>query len=135
MIFVDTGAWFATTVQSDSRHHMAHDWMVSNTAPLVTSDYVVDELVTLLKSKGYPDMARKVGRDLLVTNVIAVEYISKLDIENAWKTFEQFDDKPWSFTDCTSRVLMQRLGIRAAFAFDDDFRQFGTVDVVPTLAA
>lgn len=40
-------------------------------------------------------------------------------------------DKQWSFTDCTSRVVMERLGIQKVFAFDDHFRQFGTVTVVP----
>jgi predicted nucleic acid-binding protein len=44
--------------------------------------------------------------------------------------FQRFHDKEWSFTDCTSRVVMQRLGIQRAFAFDDHFRQFGTVTVV-----
>ena len=43
----------------------------------------------------------------------------------------QYQDKGWSFTDCVSRVIMQRLDIRTAFAFDDHFRQFGTVTVVP----
>jgi hypothetical protein len=29
------------------------------------------------------------------------------------------------------RVVMERLGIQRAFAFDDHFRQFGNVSVVP----
>ena len=32
----------------------------------------------------------------------------------AWETFEQFDDKNWSFTDCTSKVVMEQLGIKIA---------------------
>jgi uncharacterized protein len=48
-----------------------------------------------------------------------------------WSVFKTFSDKGWSFTDCTSRVLMERLGIAQAFAFDEHFRQFGTVTVVP----
>jgi len=34
-------------------------------------------------------------------------------------------DKRWSFTDCTSFVLMQNLGIRKALTFDANFRQAG----------
>ena len=43
----------------------------------------------------------------------------------------QFDDKQWSFTDCTSRVVIDRLSLPTAFAFDEHFRQFGNVTVVP----
>ncbi len=50
---------------------------------------------------------------------------------NAWEIFSRFRDNEWSFTDCVSRVVMGRLGISVAFAFDEHFRQFGTVSVVP----
>jgi predicted nucleic acid-binding protein len=45
--------------------------------------------------------------------------------------FRRFADKDWSFTDCTSCVVMQKLGITTACSFDHHFRQFGTVSVVP----
>jgi len=45
--------------------------------------------------------------------------------------FRDYADKRWSFTDCTSKVVMERLGIRTAFAFDHHFKQFGDVKVVP----
>lgn len=57
--------------------------------------------------------------------------IEEQDFLQAWELFRRYDDKAWSFTDCTSRVIMERLGIQRAFAFDDHFRQFGTVTVVP----
>lgn len=49
----------------------------------------------------------------------------------AWQVFHDFDDKDWSFTDCTSKVLIEQFGIETAFTFDHHFRQFGTVVVVP----
>jgi hypothetical protein len=36
-----------------------------------------------------------------------------------------------SFTDCVSYLVIQRRGIRTAFAFDEHSRQFGIVTVVP----
>lgn len=45
--------------------------------------------------------------------------------------FDSCDDKNWSFTDCTSKVVMEQLGVKAAFAFDHHFHQFGTIQVVP----
>jgi len=52
-------------------------------------------------------------------------------VQAAWEVFRQFRDKQWSFTDCVSRVVIERLSIPAAFAFDEHFRQFGNVAVVP----
>jgi predicted nucleic acid-binding protein len=49
----------------------------------------------------------------------------------AWETFERFADKDWSFTDCTSKVVIEQLGITHAFSFDHHFQQFGTVQLVP----
>jgi len=53
------------------------------------------------------------------------------DIAEAWLAFRQFQDKSWSFTDCTSYAVMRPLQIAQAFSFDHHFRQFGTVTVVP----
>jgi len=60
-----------------------------------------------------------------------IHKITAADLSLAWKTFEQFDDKGWSFTDCTSKVVMEELGITTAFTFDQHFKQFGTIQVVP----
>ncbi len=35
------------------------------------------------------------------------------------------------FADCTSKVVIEKLGLAYAFAFDQHFRQFGTVAIVP----
>ena len=78
-----------------------------------------------------PRARRQAGRDLLNNPDIRIKWITPTDFDTAWTVFQQFNDKAWSFTDCTSRVIMQRLGIEQAFAFDEHFRQFGTVIVVP----
>jgi len=54
MIFVDSGAWFATAVPSDRRHVEARLWLAQNSEQLLTSDYVVDEILTLLRARGEP---------------------------------------------------------------------------------
>ena len=48
MIFVDTGAWYALATPSDPDHQAATAFVASSTAPLITSDYIVDELLTCL---------------------------------------------------------------------------------------
>ena len=60
-----------------------------------------------------------------------IHKVTAADLTLAWKTFEQFNDKDWSFTDCTSKVVIEQLNIEVAFAFDHHFNQFGTIQVVP----
>lgn len=57
--------------------------------------------------------------------------ITSDDFTRAWRVFVQFSDKGWSFTDCTSKMIMERLSISTAFSFDEHFDQFGSIVRVP----
>lgn len=131
MIFVDTGAWFATFVPNDSDHQAANAWLDTNTDQLITTDYVIDELLTLLKIRGEFQRSLNLGRSIFAEEVVSIEWVLPGDALQAWEIFQQHHDKGWSFTDCVSRAVIERLHIGTAFAFDDHFRQFGTVTVVP----
>ena len=131
MILVDTGAWFAAFVPNDADHSAADAWLETNTDLLVTTDYVIDELLTLMKMRGEFQRALRVGAALFTEEIAQVVWVLPEDIAHAWETFQRYHDKGWSFTDCVSRVVMERLGIQRAFAFDDHFRQFGAVIVMP----
>ena len=48
MIFVDTGAWYALAVPSDTDHAQAKSFLYAIDEQLITTDYIVDELLTLL---------------------------------------------------------------------------------------
>lgn len=104
--------------------------MRSNREPLVASDYIYDELLTLFRARGHMDRAHDWANQVRQGRCEIIR-ITESDILDATDVFFNYADKQWSFTDCTSRVLMQRLGIQRAFAFDEHFRQFGTVAVVP----
>ena len=130
-VFVDTGAWFAYFVRRDLDHPAAVAWMRKNRQPLITTDYIIDELLTLLKLRENHRVAVAAGEGLWQQRVARVEYVTPEDIRRAWEVFRKYHDKDWSFTDCTSKVVMERLGITQAFAFDSHFEQFGTVVRVP----
>ncbi|MGO9599935.1 MAG: type II toxin-antitoxin system VapC family toxin [Isosphaeraceae bacterium] len=130
-IFVDTGAWFARLVPSDGDYPAAREWFEQNTYPLITTDYVLDELLTVLKVRGEYQRALEVGPSLFNGDVCDLEWVTQADVRNAWQIFSTYRDKGWSFTDCVSRVVMERLHITTAVAFDEHFHQFGTVTVVP----
>lgn len=130
-VFVVTGAWFAYFVRRDPDHNLARDWVSTNESPLVTSDYILDELFTLLKIRESHVVAVAAGKVLIEERVCQIIKITPEDFTRAWAIFLQFSDKGWSFTDCTSKVIMERLNIRTAFSFDEHFEQFGSVIRVP----
>lgn len=131
MIFVDTGAWFARYVADDVDHATAVQWFRSTPDRIVTTDYVLDELLTLLKVRGYAAIAFSIGDKFLAGKACQLEYVQAADINRAWNIFSQFRDKGWSFTDCTSLAIMERLQVSVACAFDSHFRQFGNIVIVP----
>src|SRR5437899_2552668 len=108
MIFVDTGAWFASVVPTDQHHVDAVRWLATNRQPLVTSDYVVDETLTLLRMRGHASRASTLGEDLFSSRLAHIYYLTEEDVLATWRVFERYADKDWSFTDCSSRVVMER---------------------------
>jgi hypothetical protein len=98
---------------------------------LVTSDYVFAELLNLLKMRRESKRAFELGRQILEGKVCRVVWVEKDDVYKAWTYFETYRDKSWSFIDCVSRTVMERLSIPRAFAFDQHFREFGNVTIIP----
>lgn len=131
MIFADTGGWFATAVPDDINHAAARRWLTQNQQPLLTTDYVVDETLTLLRSRGQNVVALTMGQHFFDGALATIYHLTEDDIRQTWEVFSRFADKEWSFTDCASKVVIEKFGLSQAFAFDQHFRQFGTVAVVP----
>ena len=131
MIFTDTGGWYGMSVPEDPNHSAALDWSARNRQPLLTTDYVVDETLTLLRARGHSAVALALGRKFFDGSLATIYHLTEDDIRASWEVFTRFADKEWSFTDCTSRVVMGKMEITEVFAFDQHFRQFGTVTVVP----
>ncbi|WP_169973726.1 type II toxin-antitoxin system VapC family toxin [Tautonia rosea] len=131
MIFVDTGAWYSRLVPSEVDHLQVVRWLATQTEPLLTTDYVVDETLTLFRSRGHTTLAIAFGDHIFRGDLARLYVLSETEIRLAWETFRRFDDKGWSFTDCTSKVVIERLEITTALALDQHFRQFGSVTVVP----
>lgn len=131
MIFVDTSGWFASIVPSDRDHEIAKNWFLQNGERLFTTDYVVDETLTLFKSRDERTRALQIAEDLFSGELAEIFYLSEDDILQTWNIFQKFSDKDWSFTDCSSKFICEKLGITHTFSFDKHFRQFGTVLVLP----
>jgi predicted nucleic acid-binding protein len=131
MTFVDTNMWYATMVNTEPGHEIARRLLTEHAGRLVSTDYVLDETLTLLRTRGYNRHALALGQGLVLEASARLIHVTREDIAEAWRIFRDYSDKEWSFTDCTSKVVMERLGITTALSFDHHFHQFGSVNVLP----
>ncbi len=98
---------------------------------LIASDYLLDEVYTLIRMRVGHRAAVDFGQSIQASRFFRIEPVTPADFEAAWRIFSRYDDKLFSFTDCTSFAVMERLRIRTAFTFDDNFRDYGKFTVKP----
>ena len=128
-IFVDTSGWYALVDAGDRDHDRATYWFKQNRCPLITTDYIFDEILTLVRTSLGHGEAVKFAEKLLVSRLAQLISVTEDDKERAWEVFQSYDDKVLSFTDCTSFAVMERLGIDTALTVDHDFRALGYIMV------
>ena len=130
-VFVDTSAVYALLDRGDGWHKAAaatlQSLRLARTEPLLTN-FVVAESHALALSRLGPEIARR----WLLGNVWPVERLTEHDEARARAIIAQYTDKTFSYTDATSFAVMERLGLRRAFAFDPHFQQYGFQVVGPS---
>lgn len=129
MIFIDTGAFYASKVVNDINHSSAINIEKSISegryGKMVTTNYILDELFTLLRGRVSYDQIIKIGESIKKSPNIRIIWILEALEEKAWEFFIKNQDKTYSFTDCTSFIVMKSLGIDIAFTYDSHFKQAG----------
>jgi uncharacterized protein len=128
MVFFDTGAWVAIADESDQYAEQAgriYTRLVLKREQLVTSDLVLIETYNLLLRTIGNKATRDFADKLKIISSLQIVTVTQTDSARAWKILEKYSDKEFSFTDCTSFALMERLKIKFVFAFDSHFKQFG----------
>lgn len=129
-VFVDTSAWYALADRKDPDHADAAQCLGQWSGRLVTSNFVMDESVTLIRYRLGHVAAQTFGETLLAGVAARMVAITRRDERRAWQIFSRYRDKAFSYTDCTSFAAMERLHVKAAVAIDEDFRAFG-VECLP----
>lgn len=77
---------------------------------MLTTDYIIDETLTLLRAHDQKCKAIEFGQLIFVGRLGRVHYLTRSEIAAAWEVFRTFADKEWSFTDCTSKIVNESLG-------------------------
>jgi len=133
VIFVDTGAFLARFVERDQYHDSAIiHWrsLQSDGRQCFTSNFVLDETITLLGRRSTYKFAAERARKLFGSSLLSILRPDEKDELAAVELFEKFADQSVSFTDCVSFVLMKTHDIKCAFTFDRHVTHAG-YDVEP----
>lgn len=137
-VFLDTGCLIALEAADDQHHAAAirHWQEFLRTRPrLVTTSFVLDEVVTFFTSRSRHAKAIEVGKRLLTSPSVRLVHVDEELFRAAFEYLERRPDKRFSLTDRVSFVLMDRLGVRQALAFDAHFEQAGFARLPSTLLA
>jgi uncharacterized protein len=129
-LFVDTAGWVACSDAADPAHKRAaaarNRWLEEG-GLLVTTDYVADETLTLLRLRLGLGAAEAWWRQVDGSSHLRWEFISLARADKARGWFFRYADKEFSFTDCTSFVVMRELRLQEALTTDHHFAQAGFV--------
>lgn len=129
-LFVDTAGWAAFLVRSEAFHDQAVfllEHARENARPVVTTSYVMPELVALLTSPlqvPRREQVRILGT-LRSAAWIRILHVDPAQDEAAWRLFTRHDDKTWSLVDCSSFIVMREQSITVALTTDRHFEQAG----------
>ena len=130
--FIDTWGWLALGHQRDEYHSEVKEIFLefrNDDIPIFTSDYVLDELITLIFRR------ENINESIIFINSILsatasdhlrIERITSERFVSAWELRKRYTDKPEiSFTDFTSMVIMKENSIQSILTMDRHFAHAG----------
>jgi len=125
-LLADSSALLALYLRDEENHARASEFQRRETgARFVITDLILGEVATRMAARAGPRRAADVARALLASRRYEVLFSDAALFAEALGVMEKFADKRLSLTDCASFALMAKLGIDAAFSFDNDFRDCG----------
>jgi predicted nucleic acid-binding protein len=127
-VFIDTSVLVSIFEEDDGRHEEAirlFEKAMAQKLRVVISDYIFDECITTVNSRSDHNTAVKAGEFILSSNVIELIWLDQEMKLKAWEYFIAHADKGYSFTDCTSFILMKEMKLTQYLAFDKHFERAG----------
>ena len=131
-LFVDTSGWGNIVDRSQPYHQVAtniYRLARQRTGKVVTSNYVLTELVALLTSPLQLLRSRVVGfiQSLMQSPYVEIVHVDQELDSLSWQLLSNRLDKSWSLVDCSSFVIMERLNLTEALTNDHHFEQAGYI--------
>jgi uncharacterized protein len=133
-VVVDTSSFYALLIADDRNHARAEElfrvgererWRV------VTTNAVVVEAHALLLHRSRPGRQNALRfLDAIESETHDVVHVRRDDERKAIALIRMHRDKMYSLCDALSFVVIERLQIREAISFDQDFRSYGRFTVL-----
>ncbi|RJQ80857.1 MAG: PIN domain-containing protein [Desulfobacteraceae bacterium] len=125
-IFIDTSAFYALMDRSDRYHEFAKaQWpaLLEDEIILQTSNYTVNETLTLLQYRLGSEAAMRWSRDVLA--VMRVHWVNETLHRQAYELWLTLGRRNFSLVDCVSYITMHQNQIEKAFCFKNGYAQQG----------
>jgi len=120
-LFVDTAGWMSMADAKDPLHadslSVRDQWMEQG-GILLTSNYVLDETLTLIRMRLGIDAVERWWGLISESPRCKVEWITPNRAGKAIQWFFKWRDHSFSFTDCSSFILMRELGMEEVLTGD-----------------
>jgi len=132
-VFMDSAGFLALWDAADEHHGTAvrlQAELARKHRRFLTTEYVVDETVTLLLVRHSHAAAVDFLDTVERSEALRLEWIGPDRFQAAGAHFRRHADKEWSFTDCVSFAVMRELQVRDAFTTDHHFRQAGYIPLL-----
>jgi len=125
-VFVDTSALLAVLDRRDERHEAARRiWteLLEGGRLLVCHNYILVETSAVLARRMGMEAVRIFEQD--VVPVLHIVWVTREIHQAAVGAHLAAGRRALSLVDCASFEIMRRAGLRAVFAFDPHFEEFG----------
>lgn len=133
--FWDTQGFFALLSSNDSSHERAVAIMqelAERRAAGITTDWVIGETCTLLSARKKSHLISQFLSSTSHSQALRIEHIDEHRFDAAKALLLKRLDKGYSFTDCTSFVVMKELRLSKAMTDDIHFAQEGMETLLKT---
>lgn len=125
MIFLDTSAIYALADEADPNHERAKrllEHALEAEEDLLVHSYILVESAALIQSRLGLEQAL---RFLHESESFSIHWVTPADHHKGVDVLRRRRRRKLSLVDCVSFVIMRRLGVKRALAFDPDFEREG----------
>ena len=126
-VYIDTSAFYAIVDATDANHASASAvWqrLLDEDEILLTSSYVVTEMIALLHNRFGTEIVQRFVQDNLTA--VQVQWVDQPAHERALAAMLTTPGKRGpSLTDCTNLEIMRQLKTESIFAYDQHFVSLG----------
>lgn len=126
-LLADIGGLYALLNGRDPAHSRARQFYLSlpRQTEIIVIEYVLIETMTLLRARGFTPLAVRFHDTLSKSAIFSLRYSSP-DLEAAtYNIFRHYQDKQWSYVDCTIPATAHALDVQLVLSLDHHIDQMG----------